>query len=102
MGCLGFPGQPDSELRERVETRGAVWSVSVSDEILVLHRRAILRQIDELATLSRVLLGEGFDREAAVAVARPGSRNPLARVGRQSVRFASRPRPWAAQRAWKP
>ena len=101
MGCLGFPGQPDSELRERVETGGAIRSVRVSDEILVLHRRAILRQIDELATLSRVLLGEGFDREAAVAVARPGSRNP--RAGRAAeLRFASRPRPWAAQRARKP
>jgi hypothetical protein len=70
VGRLRFAGQPDSKLGEWVEPGGAIRSVRVGDEILVLHRGAILRQIDELAPSSSVVSGaKAFLPGGAAAVA---------------------------------
>jgi hypothetical protein len=62
MGCLGFLSQPDSELGERVETGGAIGSVRVGDEILVLHRgRSYARSTSSLKKKARQA---GLFREA--------------------------------------
>ena len=47
VGSLRFSSQADSELGERVEIGGAIRSVRVRDEILVLHRRRSYARPDE-------------------------------------------------------